>query len=390
MKEPNQGRLIFAIVGSGKSARERFSDEVFSVAKKISTLHSIYEKILFKLFNGPLSLENLAETRALTKPKVKAALKELQDAKFVKNLNGKYGSTLPVFTDELMRDTSLKTERIAFEMSKMVEKHVDKLIFEWERTRSPLKWNLVAHMLVDAFALDFMFLRAIKGLEKKNGVWENRSKGQRLVPALFLERGEHFTNFGVNTYTEPKLLELHGTLFEREQGLTEILSDEDAKSVLARAKSSGQVVQGKLEVTHFLLRYNWVQKEDEAYRLSIPFVHLKEIQRMLPSLAELSVSAAETAFEHYAFILQMFQGTPFASYLDGPGDYIDYVYHILMYQTIEQLIKRGKLPDIPKPAPWNIGVFLLGGNDSQMLQTVIKMNEAVDKIVGVKTGWVTY
>lgn len=350
--------------------------------------NSVHE-VLFSLCGSPISLKELSEMHVLAKSEVEEVLEELHDTNFVKKLNDEYVATLPVFTDKLMRNVSSKTKRIALEMSEAAEKFIDDMILKWERSKSPLEWSSVAHLLVGVFGLDHLFLRAVKGLERKNDVWEYRSRGQRFVPAFFLERGKNFTVFGANTYTKFKMLQLHGTLFKREGTLMEILSNKDAMSLLARIKSNKQKIQGKREVMESLALYNWLKKDNGTYRLSIPVVHMKEIQNMIPLMADLSISAAETMFKHYDYILQMFKDTSFASYLDGPGDYIDYIYHVLMYQTIEHLMNKKRLPAIPKPTPWNIGVFLLRGNTLKMLRVTIKMNQTVEERVGAKTEWGT-
>lgn len=70
-------------------------------------------------------------------------------------------------------------------------------------------------------------------------------------------------------------------------------------------------------------------------------------------------SAAEVVFENFSVILEAYEKSPYSNYLDGSGDYIQYVYHVLIYASIEKLIEKGFLPAVPKPVPGYFGAFIL-------------------------------
>lgn len=379
--------LVFYIVGMGQRIPKRFSKTTTYITDKIENPRNPHAKIIANLIDGALNINQLQKQTKLNKQEYEKCIKELLEAKLIQKTNHKLSNTLPVFTEQTMQNISKQTENIAAEEADTVEKHLENLAQKWEQLGNMPEWNILSHLVADVFILDILFLRAIKSLEKKNGFWEKRTEGQRILPAFFLEHTENLLNFGVNTYMPPNIIELHGTLFKRETTLTKLLLNKEVWHTLKKLKTPQEPLTLNKETQKLLAKYKWIKKKNNGYYLTIPIVQLETIETIIPELAQASVSAAQTVINHYPQITQMFQNSPFAKYLKAPGDYIDYVHHIIMLQTIQKLINKKALPKIPKPTPWNIGVYLLPGKTRKILKTFFKTYKTITKITGTETEW---
>jgi len=380
--------LTFYIVGMGRKVRKRFSGNLSKILSSIYESDAGYRKIILSLIDKPLPLEEIVKKTGLNVDECKLYLKDLTRSKLLRERNGVFSNVIPCFDTKNMKKLSKKAEKITGGMVEVAEEYVNELAHEWEKNGKDWSWGQVSHFFIDMFVLDILFLRAIKSLEKKNGVWEKRTTGQRVVPAFFIEQNKDYQIFGVNTYITKKLVILHGSIFEREEReLIKLFESRKVWQAVNRLKVSRKVFELDEEIAKLMLEFNWIEKENGEYHLTIPVIHAKEIERFIPKMAEASVSIAEKAIEHYPKIIEMYEKSPYALYLEGPGDFIDYIYHVMMLKTILKLMRKGLLPKIPKPTPWNVGVYLLDGKISEIMGMFFKMYKEVRKMTGVETEW---
>jgi len=362
----NEPRLTFLIVGGTDGVAKRFGDLNQLRALLNDEKRSACEKIFLALAEKPLSQEEIVKSVDLSTEMVRDVLTMLESLNMISEIDEKWTATLPVITDQemavLRKALSPLAERIAETISVFVPQ-INRVYEEYRLTTDPV-WDRMAHLFIDNFLLDASFLRKLDNAEKERGINQHYSEKQKILPAFFLETGENFTNFGCNSYSFSEegnnrrifVFVLHGTLFDRIQiRVNKYGRNPDFSSALFKITPKAERTDLTLAEKEILEDLEWIKKE----RVLVPVLKGNIRKHLTPLFMQAAESAAEVVFENFIVILEAYEKSPYSNYLDGSGDYIQYVYHFLMYASIEELIEKGFLPTVPKPVPGYFGAFIL-------------------------------
>jgi len=362
-----QSRLTFLIVGGRNGFIERFGEVApyrqlfYSPDKK-----KLAEKMLLSMACQPLSKEKITQLSGLPDDEFEEISSLLLSLNMISLKDSIWATTLPVLTGREMANLRRKLSSLADKMAGAVSRSIPHIegLYRKNRIPSDPEWEETAHLFISYFLLDTFLLRSLSSMEGKKGFRQYYSEKQKIIPAFFLETGENFTNFGCNSYSfkgDEKnrsifVFVLHGTLFERIQiSLNKYEKNPDFSSALF--KLIPQEVKPSLsdQEKKILENLGWLENDE----LKVPMIDSRIRASLTPPLAKAAESMAEVVFENFDIILDAFNESPYSKFLDGAGDYIQYIYHVLMYLTIEKLIRQGILPAIPEPLPEYFGTYIL-------------------------------
>jgi hypothetical protein len=370
--QQDQDKLTFLIVGSRDGFIRRFGEITpyrqlfYSPDKK-----NMAEKVLLSIACQPQSKAQIIIQSGLTEDEFEEISSLLLSLNMISSKGGTWTTSLPVFTGLEMAALRQKLSPLADKMADITANSVLQIkdLYDQNRLSSDPKWMETAHLFISYFLLDTFLLRSLGTLEEKKGFRRYYSEKQQIIPAFFLETGENFTNFGCNSYsfkgTENNqsifVFVLHGTLFGRIQiSLNKYENNPDLSSALFKLIPE----EGKPSLSDkekkILENLGWLENDE----LKVPMINSRIRASLTPPLAKAAESTAEVVFENFDIILNAFNESPFSRFLDGAGDYIQYSYHVLMYLTIEKLIRQGILPVIPKPLPEYFGSYILYSSDT--------------------------
>lgn len=362
-----ENRLTFLIVGGREGAAKRFGD--------ISNLRQLYfskekrraaEQFLLTIAKNPLSKEQILERSHLSAEEMTDAADFLQSLNMIALKDNLWATNLPVITGQemiaLRKDLSPLADKIAVVISYFIPQI--KNIYNQYRIISDPEWDKMAHLFISYFLLDTSFLRFLRMSENEKGFRQFYSEKQNIIPAFFLELGENFTNFGCNSYSisydeknaQVYVFVLHGTLFDRRQILVNRYekNPDFSSALLKLIPQTGKPSFSDTEKKIFEA-LEWMDK----YEVLVPVMDIRARKHLMPLMSKAAGTAAEEVFENFDVILDAFKNSSYSKFLDGAGDYIQYCYHVLMYLSIENLIQKGLLPPIPKPAPGYFGTYIL-------------------------------
>lgn len=365
--QQEEDRLTFLIVGGKRGAIRRFEN--------ISNLQKLYlskekrrtaEKFLLAIARKPLSKEQILKQSHLSLEEFDDISSFLLSIKMIAPINNEWATTLPVIIDQEMSTLRENLSPLADKIASAVSGFIPqiKTVYDQNRLASDPELEKVAHLFISYFLMDTSFLRFLGTLENKKGFRQYYSEKQNILPAFFLEVGKNFTNFGCNSYSfdtgEKKrriyVFVLHGTLFDRIKVLVNKYErNPDFSSALFKLlpqAGSPPLSENEKKICKAL---GWMEED----KLMVPVLNIGVRRHLTPILSKAAESAAEEVFKNFEVILDTFKKSPYSKFLDGAGDYIQYCYHILMYLTIEKLIRKGLLPAIPKPVPGYLGTYIL-------------------------------
>lgn len=208
-----------------------------------------------------------------------------------------------------------------------------------------------------AAAESFLLAIAEKPLDKEQIANESRLSLEEVeeIASLFLssnlitlKNNRWATNVPVITDGEMNFLEKLETQKSFKKYYTE-------KQNILPAQASGVAPTFTENENKILEALGWKEKET----LLVPVLDENTRKNLIPLIEKTGEGAADTVFQNFDIIMDAFQKSPYAKFLDGAGDYIQYCYHVLMYLTIESLIQKGFLPPIPAPFPEYFGAYVV-------------------------------
>ena len=94
----------------------------------------------------------------------------------------------------------------------------------------------------------------------------------------------------------------------------------------------------------------------------VPVVKAKTIKSFWSAIEKAGKEAAKVAFENFGDIVQSFNDSPHAKFLDGSDDYIQFCFHILFGMVVENMNEYGVVAPVPDPTPGYFGVYFIFGN----------------------------
>ncbi len=191
------------------------------------------------------------------------------------------------------------------------------------------------------------------------------SEDQKTLPAFFLERGGNFTNLGCNWYSyqedgaKREISVLHGNLMERvDIAMNRYRGNSAFSAALFKITPGGGYSSlSGMEIEMFQ-DLGWLGEE----RLLVPVVNAAAIKPVLPLLEKVANEMAEVVFSDYSLILDAYRSSPYSSFLEGAGDYIQVCYHALLSLVVEDLLQENIIPPIPSPVPEHFGAYITIGS----------------------------
>lgn len=356
----------FWTVGSG-GGTVRFGKDFVSIFQEIDKDKAALSAFLLAVAEQPQDEKQIARMTSLPPSKIETLISKCRSINWIKEEKGRWATTVPVITDRQVILIKERLTPLALSLAERVKVSVQEFKSRYvkEREASDPSWNEVAHLVIDKLLVDGTFHGAIEDLEEEKTGQEFYTKDQKILPAFFLEHGEHAANFGCNWYRfehDDALREiyvLHGTLLNRiEIPMNKYRGDPAFSTLIFKVSPMGEcgdLSQPELEVFKGL---GWL----DGKRLEIPIVHAGTIKAFLPLLEGTGKEMAEIVFRDYSVFPDSFKKSPYAKFVDGEGDYIQACYHILFSMVIDKLVEERIIPSVPKPVPDSFAVYMTLGS----------------------------
>ena len=202
-------------------------------------------------------------------------------------------------------------------------------------------------------------LSCVENLLAKERLLDGWTKDQLLVPFFGIEVGPNMLNFGVNSefLNAFGVSAMHGSMIKRKISLSQVMKilKEEKESLL-------KLCEGKQpKITPVGLVKIGIVKFCENYELTIPLLKDKDKEIMTETVIVVAHEAAKEVISRYDMIKAMFKDLKYSKWLDGIGDFAEYILHAVMALSIEELVKREVLPKIPEevPASWGMWAWSL-------------------------------
>jgi hypothetical protein len=327
----------------------------------------VRDAILLALAENPRTEGQLSRMSGLNEAKVDEVISRLQSMKLLKKAEEKWATTVPVITDGQALAIREKLAPLASFLAKAVKPHVAEMeaLYGKEKTFSDPPWDDVAHYVVDKALVDGTFHSAIVRQAPGNMYLQHCTEDQKALPAFFLEEGGNFNNLGCNWYSyqedgaKREISVLHGNLMERfDIAMNKYRGDSAFSAALFKITLGGGYSSLSGPEIEMFQDLGWIGEE----RLLVPVVDAASIKPIIPLLEELGKEMAEIVFSDYSIILDAYQDSPYSTFLEGAGDYIQVCYHALLSLVVEDLVRENIIPPIPKPVPEHFGAYITLGS----------------------------
>ncbi len=366
-REP--ARLSFWVVGGGDESGIRFGTD--NVTKALADGRHDTETILLGIAERPLSADAIAARTKLSRARVLGLLACLQALHLAKEDDkARWATTIPVITDEQMKRIRKSLTPMARDVARKVAADAPALTAMYGSVKSATDpaWQDIMHLVIDRFLVDGSFREAIQRLELERGVHQRYySHDQDIIPAFFLERGEHFSTFGTNDYDfqngseQRQVYVLHGAVLKRyDIRMNGHRSDPVLSAALFRLTPAGGTESLTGNEMETLRALGWVEND----RLQVPVMQAKTVQALMPLLEKIGADAGNVVLDEHSGIIKAFDHSPYSRFQHSSGDYIQACYHVLFDLVLEQLAATGVLSAFPQPAPEHFGVFIIMGQVS--------------------------
>ena len=356
--------LSFWTVGSG-GATTRFGPELYRI---LENERDGMEAVMLALAEQPLAEGKIADRAGLSDTRVRDLISRLSSVNLIRRETGdRWATTLPVITDDQMLRIRVNLTPMARAVARRMSGELPTVAASYDAVKAPTdpSWEEIAHLIVDKFLVDGAFHGAVNRLVRERGVGQQLySQDQQIIPAFFLERGEHFSTFGSNWYAfrdgegQREVYVLHGAVFNRyDIRMNAYRRDPLLSAALFGLSPSGGIESLKANEKAVLNELDWIEDE----RLMVPVVQAGTIKSLLPGLEDIGVEGAQVVFERHSMITDAFDQSPYAGFLDGAGDFMQVCYHALFGLVLEQFAEVNLLPEFPAQVPEHFGVYIIMG-----------------------------
>ena len=363
-REP--ARLSFWVVGGGDESAIRFGTD--NVNKALADERRDTEPILLGIAERPLSADAIAAGTKLSRARVLGLLARLQALHLVKEDDkARWATTVPVITDEQMKRIRESLTPMARDVARKVAANAPALMALYQSVKSTTDpaWQDIAHLVIDKFLVDGSLLGAIQRLELERGVHQRYyNHDQDIIPAFFLERGEHFSTFGTNEYDfqngseQRQVYVLHGAVLKRyDIRMNAHRSDPVLSAALFRLTPAGGTESLTGNETETLRALGWIENN----HLLVPVIQAKTVKALMPLVEKIGADAGNVVLDEHSGIIKAFARSPYSRFQHSGGDYIQACYHVLFDLVLEQLAATGVLSAFPRPAPEHFGVYIILG-----------------------------
>lgn len=368
-KDPsNRSGLTFWTVGNIDGINKRFGTHLYQTLAELQKNKTEFDCFLLALAEQPLAERDIMEKCTLPTTRVYQFITTLKSLNLIKKSEKeRWTTSVPVITDKQMERVKESMIPLAQKVVQYLKNEVPKIkiVYEKEKSATDPAWEKVAHLIIDKLIVDATFHRAIGILEREKGFKQYYSQDQKHIPAFFLELGPNYSTFGTNWYRfehdkkKREVYILHGALFKRFViRFNRYRDDQNFSYMLHRITPDGHLKALTIQEKKVFKELDWIEKD----RLLVPILQAKNIRIILPDIEKIGRNAAEIVFKNYSIILNSFNNSPYAKFMDASGDYIQVCYHVLFSEIIEQLIVAGVLPPIPESVPEHFGVFITIGS----------------------------
>lgn len=366
---PTKGaELSFWTVGGGRTSWDaRFGTDPSRFYEKLGKEKVARDAFFMALAENPQNKRQISRMSGLTESKVAELISRFQSIKVIKKAEEKWVATVPVITDMQALAIRENLAPLASLVAKAVKPDVAEMaaLYDEKKTSSDPPWDDIAHFVIDKCLVDGTFHSAVVRLAPGDIYLAHCSEDQKALPAFFLERGVNFTCLGCNWYpfqegdSRREISVLHGNLMARfDIAMNRYRANPAFSSALFKLTPGGGYSSLSDQEIEMFRDLGWL---GEA-RLLVPVVDAASIKPIMPLLEELGREMAEIVFSEYSIILDVFRNSPYSSFLEGAGDYIQVCYHALLSLVVEELVRGNVIPPIPKPVPEHFGAYITLGS----------------------------
>jgi len=364
-QDPSGPREVsFWTVGSGGAAT-RFGPEFYRI---LDDERDGLTSVMLALAEHPLTEVEIAERAGLSDARVRDLISRLSSVNLIRRETGeRWVTTLPVITDDQMLRIRTRLIPMAHAVARRMSAGLPTVAASYDSVNTPTdpSWEEIAHLIVDKFLVDGAFHSAINRLARERGVRQQLySQDQQIIPAFFLERGEHFSTFGSNWYSfrdgegQREVYVLHGAVFNRyDIRMNAYRRDPTMSAALFGLSPSGGIESLTANEKAVLNELDWI----EDNRLLVPVVQAETIKSLLPGLEDIALEGARVVLERHSTITDAFDQSPYAGFLGRAGDFVQVCYHALFGLVLEQFAEMNLLPEFPDPVPEHFGVYIIMG-----------------------------
>jgi hypothetical protein len=360
--------LAFWTVGNAEGIYKRFGKNTSQMLNELYKEKTELDCFLLALAEQPLTEREILEKCAIPSIRLHHFITTLKSINLIKKTGqDNWATTIPVVTDKQMRRIRESLIPLAQTVAQYLKSEIPKIKTAYEEGKSETDpaWEEVAHLVIDKFIVDGTFHSNIGIIERERGFKQYYSHDQQHIPAFFLEKGPNFSTFGTNWYPfkqnnkAREVYILHGALFYRTTiPFNHYRNNRDFSKILHRVTPDGRLQALTKSEKKILKELDWTKND----HLLVPIIQAKSVKTFMPVIEKIGRGAAEVLFKNHSIIINSFQKSPYAKFMDGGGDYIQVCYHILFSEIIKQLIKSGILPVIPESVPEHFGVFITIGS----------------------------
>lgn len=355
--------LSFWVVGSS-GVPARFGPDLYPT---LGADKPVVDRLLLALAEQPQPENQLRVRTGLDRAQLEATLARLAAVHVVaRDGGGRWATTVPVMTDRQM----MRLREVLTPLARAVARKIDaasaELIALYDRVKSPgdPPWESVSHLVIDKFLIDGAFHSAIVQGEEERGFRRYYSQTQQILPAFFFGQGEHFSTFGTNWYpfarndSQRAVYVLHGSALRRQHiRMNAYRQDPVITQAIFAVGADGEIDSLSEEGKNGFRALGWIK----GAQLLVPVVQARTIKALLPRVEEISRDAASVVLDDFSVMVDAFDSSPYARFLNGGGDYLQVCYHTLFGITIEQLMDVGVVPPLPDPVPEAFGVYIVFG-----------------------------
>jgi len=321
-REP--ARLSFWVVGGGDESAIRFGTD--NVNKALADERRDTEPILLGIAERPLSADAIAAGTKLSRARVLGLLARLQALHLVKEDDkARWATTVPVITDEQMKRIRESLTPMARDVARKVAANAPALMALYQSVKSTTDpaWQDIAHLVIDKFLVDGSLLGAIQRLELEGGVHQRYyNHDQDIIPAFFLERGEHFSTFGANEYDfqngseQRQVYVLHGAVLKRyDIRMNAHRSDPVLSAALFRLTPAGGTESLTGNETETLRALGWIENN----HLLVPVIQAKTVKALMPLVEKIGADAGNVVLDEHSGIIKAFARSQYSRFQHSGG-----------------------------------------------------------------------
>ena len=360
--------LSFWTVGGGSTSwTARFGTAPSRFYEEFGKDKAARNAFFMALAENPRNKRQISRMSGLPESKVEELISRFQSIKLITKAKQKWAAAIPVITDKqavAIRDSLAPMASLVAEAVKPHGSDMEAL-YDKEKTSSDPPWDDIAHFVIDKCLVDGTFHSAVVRLAPGDIYLAHCSEDQKALPAFFLERGENFTCLGCNWYSfqedeaKREISVLHGNLMDRfDIAMNKYRANSAFSAALFKITPAGGYSSLSGPEIEMFRDLGWIGNE----RLLVPVVDAAAIKLIMPLLQELGKEMAEIVFSNYPVILDAYQDSPYSTFLEGAGDYIQVCYHALLSLVVGELVQKNVIPPIPKPVPEHFGAYITLGS----------------------------